>query len=247
MSRLTGALCDALGLDATRGAADIQLSLRRPPDGSAGWQVLVRLGSRPLTARPWRVCDMRGALDASVAAVMVQIAGPAEADRLLNLACGSGTLLVERLRRGPAALAIGVDLECGALTCARANLIAAGLRSRAALIRGDACHLPLAVGTVDKIVCDLPFGMAVGSPPANARLYPALVAEAARVAAPGGRLVVITAARRLFEQAIATRPEWHPMERIPLRLPTRGAAICPCIYVYVRTTRPPGQSRPSRI
>ena len=34
-----------------------------------GWEVLVRLTPRPLTARPWRVCNWPGALNAVVAGI----------------------------------------------------------------------------------------------------------------------------------------------------------------------------------
>jgi hypothetical protein len=80
--------------------------------------------------------------------------------------------------------------------------------------------------------------MVVGTPRANARLYPALVAEAARAAAPGAKLVAVTAARWLFERAIGDTPGWRLLHRIALRLPTRTADIHPCIYVCRRTSAP---------
>ena len=89
----------------------------------------MRLSPRPLTARAWRVCNLPGALNAVVAHAMVALSAPNPADRYLNLACGSGTLLVERLALGPARLAVGCDNAAGPLDCARANLRAAGLRA----------------------------------------------------------------------------------------------------------------------
>jgi 23S rRNA G2445 N2-methylase RlmL len=221
-----------------RGPADVLVALRRPLDGGPGWEGLVRLGRRPLSARPWRVCDRPGALDASVVAVMVALAGPAAGHRVLNVACGSGTLLVERLLRAPATAAVGVDVDPAALACARANLAAAGCAGRAALVRADAGRLPLAAATVDELVCDLPFGMVVGTPRDNERLYPRLLAEAARVAAPRARLVAITASRRLFERLAGDAPAWRLLERAPLRLPTRTRPLSPCLYVLERTAAP---------
>ncbi|HEV2125588.1 MAG TPA: methyltransferase domain-containing protein [Chloroflexota bacterium] len=233
--RLTAALCRTLGLQATRGPADLELRVRRPPDGAPGWQVLVRLSRRPLTARPWRVCHLPGALDASIARVMGVLAGVAPGHRVLNLTCGSGTLLVERLLSASAAMAIGVDHDPAALACARTNLKTAGLEGQVSLLCGDAGQLPLTNAVMDEIVADLPFGMVVGTPASNERLYPALLAEAARVATPRARLVVITASRRLLERAASGVGEWRLRCRIPLRMSTNTRLITPNIYVFDRT------------
>jgi SAM-dependent methyltransferase len=238
LARLTGALAGALRLHPVRGPADVLVALRRPLGGGPGWEVLVRLGRRPLTARPWRVCDRAGALDASVAGAMVALAGAAAGHRVLNVGCGSGTLLVERLLRAPAAVAVGVDVDPAALACARANLAAAGCAGGAHLLRADAGRLPLATGTIDEVACDLPFGMVVGTPRDNARLYPRLLDEATRVAAPGARLVAITAGRRLFERLVGEAAAWRLLERTPLRLPTRTRDLRPCVYVLERTASP---------
>src|SRR5438046_2091478 len=76
-----------------------------------GWEALVRLTPRPLAARAWRVCNLPGALDATAAHAMARWSTRAPDERLVNLACGSGTLLVERLALGPAAVALGVDRD----------------------------------------------------------------------------------------------------------------------------------------
>ena len=59
----------------------------------------------------------------------------AEARRsVLNLMCGSGTLLIERLLMAPARLAVGVDIDQESLSYCAENLDAAGLRGRANLL-----------------------------------------------------------------------------------------------------------------
>lgn len=177
---------------------------------------------------------MPGALDASVAAAMVELAAPALGHRFLNLACGSGTLCVERLQQGPAAAVMGIDIAAGPLKCADANLRAAGRAVSASLVQADAARLPFPAETAHEIVSDLPFGMVVGSPRGNESLYPAFLAESGRVAARGATLVVFTAARRLFEAAVGGAATWAPVRRIPVRLPTRAGVIQPCIYVLKR-------------
>ena len=62
-------------LVATEEPARLQLAFRRTPGLRTGWQVLVRLSPMPLSARKWRVCDLPGALNATIAHVMVELAG----------------------------------------------------------------------------------------------------------------------------------------------------------------------------
>ena len=107
------------------------------PDADPGWDVLVRLGARPLSARRWREVDFPGAANATIAAAMSRLAGIGPHERVLNLMCGSGTLLVERLLAGPAAAAVGVDDDPAALESAAVNLRAADLRVAALPVLAD--------------------------------------------------------------------------------------------------------------
>lgn len=107
------------------------------PDADPGWDVLVRLGARPLSARRWREVDFPGAANATIAAAMSRLAGIGPHERVLNLMCGSGTLLVERLLAGPAAAAVGVDDDPAALESAAVNLRAAGLRVAASPVLAE--------------------------------------------------------------------------------------------------------------
>ncbi len=238
-ARLRNELASRLGLSVTDLPADLQVALRRPPGGEPGWQALIRTSPRPLAARAWRVCDLPGALNASVASVMLRFTRPSPSEVFLNLGCGSGTLLVERLELGPARLVVGVDLSPEALACATQNLVASGHARAAALLQADVTHLPLPSATIDTLVADLPFGMLLGSARENERLYPALLAEAARVARPQARFVAITASRRLFEETLTRfAGEWKDERTLPLKVPYRGGYITPRIYVLRRRDLP---------
>jgi 23S rRNA G2445 N2-methylase RlmL len=187
---------------------DGELLLRfRPATAGSGWEVLARLGPRPLSTRAWRRRDMPGALNATIAAAMVELAMPAPGDRFVNLLCGSGTILIERLLRAPAALAIGIEIDPEVLALTTENLAAAELATP--LLRTDARRLPLPERSVDSLAADLPYGTRSGSHAANLELYSRLLAEAARVSVRGGRLVLITHDIRRFDQALAGSLGWH--------------------------------------
>ncbi len=210
--RLRAEIANDTGLQPTVEGGDLMVRVRRALSGD-GFEVSVRLSPRPLSARRWRVCDLPGALNASVARVMVDLTLPTPDDRYLNLACGSGTLMIERLDRGPAREVLGVDIDAQALACARANLRAAGFDRAARLAQEDAGSLPLPDASVSALCGDLPFGHLVGSHRENELLYPRLLAEAARVAVPGARMVLLTSEARLFEQVLAREARRWRRER----------------------------------
>jgi tRNA (guanine6-N2)-methyltransferase len=208
LSRLKGELAAGLGLTVGSDDGDLLVRLRREPEGG-GWQFLVRISPRPLATRAWRVCNREGALNGPVAHAMALLTHPTPSDRYLNLGCGSGSLLIERLRIGPARSAIGCDRDATALRCAQANLAAAGLATRCELHNWDVRALPLPAASIDVVSADLPFGHLVGSHEENLRLYPALLAEAARVACPGARCVVLSHEVRLMERLLAQQNSWQ--------------------------------------
>ncbi len=158
---------------------------------------------RPLATRQWRVCNYEGALNATVARAMAIWSQPSCADVVLNVLCGSGSLLIERRLWGEAAKLMGCDISLAARDCAAQNLRAAALPQPCSVFDWDARQLPLPDHSVDVILSDLPFGQLVGSHQANATLYPAVLREAARVAKTGGRFVLITHEIRLIETALA--------------------------------------------
>jgi len=206
--RLGRALAEACGVPFDPQAGELLLRVRKAaPDG--GWEVLVRLTPRPLSARPWRVCNRPGGLNATLAVAMNRLAGSGARDRYLNLMCGSGTLLVERSLDGPAKELVGLDEDAGAVACAEANLAAAGASAACRLLRADALAAPLPEAAFDVITADLPWGDAVGSHQDNRALHPAVLDAAARLAAPGARLVLLTHELRLFQAVLRQQHRWR--------------------------------------
>jgi tRNA (guanine6-N2)-methyltransferase len=229
LTRLKAEIASATGLSVGAEDGDLMLRLRRAGD-DAGWELLLRLSPRPLATRAWRVCNREGALNGAVAHAMARLTAPGPDDRFLNIGCGSGSLLIERLLLGPARRAIGCDNDPDALKCAQANVAAAGLAARCELQPWDATQLPLHDASVNAICGDLPFGHLVGSHRENLSLYPALLAEAARVARAGAHCVLISHEVRLMEQLLEGRADWgmHSVLRINL------GGLHPRIYVLER-------------
>ncbi len=201
-SRLIGELANRTGLVHQPDEADLLLRVRPSAFKREGWEVLIRLSPRPLSARSWRVCDMPGALNATIAAAMVELTRPSPADCFLNLMCGSGTLLIERLLRRPAARTVGCDIDINALRCARENIAASGLSAMVELINMDATRLEYPDGTFNVLCVDLPWGQLSGTHIENVSLYSAVLTEAARVSTAGAWLAAITHEVKLFESLL---------------------------------------------
>ena len=229
MQRLRDHFCELTGLQPGEDDGDLLLRLR-PTRNGEGWELLVRLSPRPLATRAWRLCNREGALNGAVAHAMALLTSPHPRDRYLNVGCGSGTLLIERLLFGEARQAIGCDLDPEALECAYINVTAAKLEQRYELNQWDATDLPLADGSMDAITSDLPFGHLVGSHAENQYLYPALLGEAARVARRGALGVFVTHEIKLMEQSLAQIPSWEALQTIKISL----SGLHPRIFVLRR-------------
>ncbi len=192
--KLAEVLAQRLGLayDAKDGTL---LLVIRP--AANGWEVAIRLTPRPLSARNWRVCNLEGGLNATLAAVMNDLAEVKATDRYLNAMCGSGTLLIEQVN---AAKLVGVDISTRALECARQNLTASGVKAE--LLGADVTALPFSDESFEVVTSDVPWGDAVGTHEGNAKLYPAFLQEMARITTASARLVVLTHELKLFEKVL---------------------------------------------
>ncbi|MEZ4682805.1 MAG: methyltransferase domain-containing protein [Caldilineaceae bacterium] len=198
------------------------------------WEVLIRLSPRPLSVRAWRVADMKGALNAAVAHAMVhltkpQAVGQFSQSNLWFWNAAGGTAAWPHPRR-----LIGCDIDATALQYAQANLKAAQLQDRVELYDWDARSLNLPDRSVDAICADLPFGIAVGAHAQNVAHYPAILAEAARVAKPRGHFVLMTQEVTLLEALVQDNPTWKVLDQMMLTL--RG--LHPRIFVLQRTALP---------
>jgi tRNA G10 N-methylase Trm11 len=121
--------------------------------------------------------------------------------------CGAGTILAERALMGPSQALIGGDIDPRAVRAAVVNL---SRLPRAVpepeLHLWDAGRLPLRSGTVDAVVCNLPFGEQLSSHEENVALYGRFFDQLARVLRPGGRAVLLTSEKELMRQLLGSHP-----------------------------------------
>ena len=180
---------------------DVQVQVR---DEHA--EVSVRLSPESM-GRRGRVAHGPASLNATIGYAMCIMAQPQAGEVFVDPMCGAGTVLLERAAFDTPAALVGGDRHAPALEWARANFTAAEID--AGLVHWDAARLPLGDATVDKLVCNMPWGRRIGSHRVNTALYRRFMDEVARVLKPSGRAVLLTLERRLMAGIVARHTELY--------------------------------------
>ncbi|MDC0358251.1 RNA methyltransferase [Oligoflexia bacterium] len=207
--RLRAAIESETGLTYEEQCGDLLIRLRPAVLFDDGWEVLIRASTKPLSARSWRRCDMPGAVNAAIAAVMVELTKPQTGDKFLNLMCGSATILIERAERLKAAVLIGGDKSQAALCCAQENIAGSECAQAVKLICMNSLALPLPDKFFNVICADLPWGERVGKRDNNVELYTGFLQEAWRVSEQHARLVLLTQDTGALEVASSAVSGWR--------------------------------------
>jgi precorrin-6B methylase 2 len=125
----------------------------------------------------------------TVAVALARLANPRNYDAIWDPFCGSGTELIECARLAPRAKMFGSDLDPKAVATAQANAAKAGFTSIEYRV-GDA--LDLVPPEVTLIISNPPMGRRVGEGSETHDLVERFVVRAARILAPGGKIVWLT-------------------------------------------------------
>lgn len=203
MQRLGEALAELAGVPLDP-EGDLLVRVRRGPQQPGTWQVLIRTTPRPLATRAWRTVNYPGAVNATIAATVLDRLEIDSTDSMLDMTCGSGTFPVEQLHAQAPARLVGVDLDPAAIDAAQAHQRAARRRGRIDWVTGDVLTQPLE-GGFTRIVTNPPWGTLHGEHTSNQLLLAQLLDRAAVLAAPHARLGVLTHEIRRMHEVLAAR------------------------------------------
>ena len=203
--------------------ADWQLNLTRD-----GGLLLAQVGALYRSSRFPAMRRIPASTNPLIAAVLTQLLKARPGDLVYDPYCGAGTLLIELYAHDPTLILLGSDVSAAALAEAGANR---PLFGSAPLLRADAGRLPVANGSVDRLISNLPFGKRVGSHAGNTKLYPAFLAELTRVLRADGRAVLLTEDKKLFRESVQTT---HGL-RIVRDVQLESGGLHPSAYVLERT------------
>jgi tRNA (guanine6-N2)-methyltransferase len=205
-------------------------------------QVVADLGELHMTRRLGELLRAPASTTPIAAAVIVRLAEVRDGARVLDPFCGTGTIGLLAVESSPSVRFTGMDIDPSALGKAAANLRGRGFAPQ--LLRGSAATLPIASGTVDVVVGNLPFGKRIGSHDTNVELYPRALAEISRVLHVTGTAVLMTEEKRLFVESVQRAPGI----RINAEHPIEIGGLHPSIYVVgpTRTRRLDARRRAQR-
>jgi len=179
----------------------------------------LRLSDRTMRHRTYKMEHLPASLRPTVAAAMVRLAEIKPNQVVLDPMCGAGTILAEALALArhtgtrPAAI-LGGDIAKAALRAAGPNLRSLG---QVDLARWDARSLPLADHSVDRLICNPPFGKQLSRPEEIGPLYHASLQEWNRVLRANGRAVLLVGDLKAIRQA-ASAVAWKSVSQLKVRI-----------------------------
>jgi 23S rRNA G2445 N2-methylase RlmL len=188
----------------------------------------VRLSDRTMRHRRYKKEHVAASLRPTMAAAMARLAGAAPGMVVLDPMCGAGTILAEvldlsRRRKAGRVELLGGDNDPNAVFVAKENLepqAHEGLTVR----KWDALTLPLEPASVDRIVCNPPFGKQLSKPEEIPWLYRGLANEWDRVLKPGGRAVLLVAEQEPLRDAVR-RFGWESARELKVRVLGQPAVL----------------------
>eukprot|EP01117_Protostelium_nocturnum_P014868 TRINITY_DN5706_c0_g1_i1.p1 TRINITY_DN5706_c0_g1~~TRINITY_DN5706_c0_g1_i1.p1 ORF type:complete len:280 (-),score=74.50 TRINITY_DN5706_c0_g1_i1:85-924(-) len=161
----------------------------------------------------------------SLAWTMAHVAEIKEGQVILDPMCGKGTLLLESCYHWRNNVFIGFDDNSDKLQVARETIEYSKLCIQ--LHRGDARRLPLMEKSVDRIICDIPFGQKYSNYEFCKENYPKFLEEFFRITKDECKLVLLTAQQRLLEWNLERKfqNKWKLERKLNVRLGKTEATI----------------------
>ena len=166
------------------------------------WEIGVQITSRPLSFRDYKMKNMSGAMDPTIAYAVNSLCELESANSYLNIFSGSATLLIEAGQCYPnLKQLIGFDNNKKSISLAIQNIKKAGLIKKIQLKEKDIFDKP-DLGKFDVITSDLPFGMSISKNEDLENLYRCFVEYCQETLNHGGKLAVYTSKHEILKQII---------------------------------------------
>ncbi len=163
-----------------------------------------------------------GELHPELAYMLCWLTGPKPTDVVADPFCGYGSIPLQRAKRFPFASLLASDQNPEALAYARRQL---GARPHVAIEQRDALHLGLPPESLDAIITDPPWGLYGDQDLELPDFYQRMLGEFARLLRPGGRAVLLTAAKRELAQALENTATLRLVQRHDILVSGKKAAI----------------------
>jgi len=208
--------------------ADMKIHIVKPDEI---WEIGIQITPRPLSVRDYKIKNMSGAMDSTIAYAVNSLCKLENANSYLNIFSGSATLLIEAGQCYPnLKQLVGFDNDKKHISLAIQNIKKAGLIKKIQLKEKDISDKP-DLGEFDVITSDLPFGMSISKNEDLEHLYRCFVEYCQETLSHGGKLVVYTSEHEMLEKIIM-ESKFKIVKTLELKFITSvNAYIRPKIFV----------------
>eukprot|EP00252_Welwitschia_mirabilis_P004010 TRINITY_DN14151_c0_g1_i2.p1 TRINITY_DN14151_c0_g1~~TRINITY_DN14151_c0_g1_i2.p1 ORF type:complete len:439 (+),score=63.76 TRINITY_DN14151_c0_g1_i2:87-1403(+) len=167
-----------------------------------------RLESQLYAKRSYRKLLVETSLKPSTAFSLLQLADIKPGHLVVDPMCGCGTIPLEAAQfYGSQVTCLAGDIGQKAISAAEKN--SEGLNEFCDVLRWDAMHLPLRSGSIDRIICDMPFGVRCGNTRLRQWLCPKVLREIIRVLVPKTGLAVLLVQGKFMRREVEMNLNQH--------------------------------------
>ena len=195
------------------------------------WEIGIQITPRPLSFRDYKIQNMSGAMDPTIAYAMNSLCELENVNSYLNIFSGSATLLIEAGQCYPnLKRLIGFDNNKKYLSLAIQNIKKAKLITKIQLKEKNIFDKP-SLGIFDVITSDLPFGMTISKGENLEKLYQCFINYCESVLNQKGKLVAYTTEHETLKEIISTS-RFYIVKTLELKLVTNvNSYLRPKIFV----------------
>ena len=207
--------------------ADMEIFIGKQDDL---WEIGVRLTQRPLSLRKYKIENIKGGLNPTIAYAMNTFCDFNHTESYLNIFSGSGTLLIEAGLSNSKIKLVGFDINGKSNAMAVQNIKKAGLIKSIQLKTADVLNNP-DLGKFNVITSDLPFGMQISKGEDLEKLYKHFINYCEEIINPMGTLIAYTTEHKLLNK-ILIQSKFSIIKTLELKISTiTNAYIYPKIFV----------------
>ncbi|OQX71478.1 hypothetical protein B6D52_01370 [Candidatus Parcubacteria bacterium 4484_255] len=195
------------------------------------WEIGAQTTPRPLSLRDYKIKNMSGAMNPTIAYAMNSFCNLNNANSYLNIFSGSATLLIEAGQYYPELKQlVGFDNNKKNISLAMQNIKKAGLIKKIQLKEKDIFDKP-DLGKFDVITSDLPFGMVMSKYEKLEDLYRCFVEYCQKTINREGKLVIYTSKHEMLRKIIL-ESKFKIIKTLDLKIITSvNAYLYPKIFV----------------
>ncbi|KAL2613006.1 hypothetical protein R1flu_024698 [Riccia fluitans] len=188
--------------------------------------------------RQYRKALVGTSLKPSTSYALLQLAEIQPGHIVLDPMCGCGTIPLEAADwLGGQIMSVAADNNSKAVDAAATNASGRATGGPCDVLLWDAANLPLRNGTVDRVVCDTPFGNRCGNYKVREWLCPKVVKEVVRILQPGTGMAVLMAQSKTMRQEVEVNQENYLELKRHLLVEMEGLTVD--VYVVRRTDELP--------